>query len=494
MRARAAAGLSLAVAIACAPPAGATVHLSAVPRLLPPFQATAHDYVSRCRSGLTLSVNATGGDRVAVAHRPERGGTFAARVERRTGEAVEIRARSAHGRVRIYHVRCLPESFPAWTVARHGRPQAEWYVTTPVSPPSGGYVAIFDAHGAPVWWHRSESARFMPWDAKLLPGGLLAWGHNFGDPFGTLAAGAFEERTLDDRRVRLIRTRGSPTDMHDLERLPDGHLLAITYRPRDGVDMSRYGWSRRQRVFDGMIQELTPGGGVAWRWSSRGHVSPSETQPEWRYRDNPDAPPALRGVDLVHINSVEPHGDGLIVSGRHLNAIFRIDRPTGAVDWKLGGSFVPGESLGVVGSAADRLFGGQHDARVLDDGTVTVYDNRARADGPPAAERFRIDPVARTATRIEHVTNPAVRRSGWGGSARKLPGGDWVIWWGGTGLMTEQTPAGRVVLALRLSRDLGYQAQPLPPGRLSAGALRDGMDAIAARRASAAVHDAHRPG
>jgi hypothetical protein len=189
---------------------------------------------------------------------------------------------------------------------------------------------------------------------------------------------------------------------------------------------------------------------------------------------------------MLHVNAVEPDGDGLIVSARHLDAVFRIDRATGRVDWKLGGSFVPGESLAVFGTTAGQaVFGGQHDVRLSGDGSVTVYDNRARTDGMPAAERFRIDAAARTATRVEHVTNPDVPKSEWGGSARKLPGGNWVVCWGATSRITEQTPAGAVVFALRLGqRHLSYRAQPLPPGTLAAGALRRGMDRMAARSAT----------
>jgi hypothetical protein len=88
--------------------------------------------------------------------------------------------------------------------------------------------------------------------------------------------------------------------------------------------------------------------------------------------------------------------------------------------------------------------------------------------------------VARTATRIESVRNPEIAASRWGGSARKLPGGNWVIAWGGTDLVTEQRPSGATVLALRFgSGHFTYRADALPPGRLSAADLRRGMDRLA---------------
>jgi hypothetical protein len=53
------------------------------------------------------------------------------------------------------------------------------------------------------------------------------------------------------------------------------------------------------------------------------------------------------------------------------------------------------------------------------------------------------------------------------------------VCWGGTNLVTEQAPSGRVVLALRFrDRRLSYRAVPLVPGALSARELRRGMDAM----------------
>jgi hypothetical protein len=474
------------LALAFAAPAAANVQLATHPKLHPAFRAGAHDYAVRCPAGrpVRVAVRASGGDEVAVDGRPARAGSQEVPVRRATDAAFTVRALRS-GRSTTYHVRCLPPGFPGWSVERHGTPQAQWYVTDPVEPPAGGYVAIFDRNGAPVWWQDAASAPYMPWDAKLLARQVLAWGENFGNHFGVRANGGYEEHRLDGRLVRRVRTWGSPTDVHDIARMPNGHLLTLTYRRRDDVDLSARDGPHHARVFDGEIQELTPAGDLVWRWNSHAHVRVAETEPAWWYNEKGETPPpAERGYDLVHLNSVEPDGDGLIVSSRHTDSVFRIDRASGRIDWKLGGTYVAGRSLAVLGiPPGEDVFGGQHDARLLPDGTLTVYDNRGYATGSPAAVRFRIDPVARTATRIEHVTNPAVSKSKWGGSARKLPHGNWVIAWGGSGLVTEQRPSGAAVLALRLAAGhVTYRAAALPPGRLAASALRRGMDRIAYSR------------
>jgi hypothetical protein len=462
--------------------AAAGVQLEADPRLHPHFSRGASDYVARCpRSGtLVLSVRASEGERVAVGDRPARGGEFAETVERETGESVTVRVESG-GRPSTYHVRCLPRDFPRWDRSRHGSPQAHGYVITPNGRDRKGYVAILDRLGTPVWWRHSSS--YGPWDAKILPGAHIGWTHYEGGPFGQLEAYGYEERRLSGRRVRRVRTAGTPTDTHDLQRLPNGHYLALTYVPREGVDLRAYGGDRESRVYDGELQELTPGGRVVWRWSSRGRIGTSETL--WwdvlngaQRRKEPDE----RFWDLVHINSVEPAGDDLIVSFRHVEAVYKIDRATGRIVWKLGGTRRP-ESLDVVGDPlGQRPFGGQHDARLWRDGTLTVFDNESNKDRDPRALRYRIDERARTATLVEQIHPPRSLRSGFAGSARKLPGGDWVVYWGGTPLMTEQrADSGAQALALSLHRGhWGYRVVPLPES-ISIRSLRRAMGRLVAR-------------
>jgi hypothetical protein len=65
------------------------------------------------------------------------------------------------------------------------------------------------------------------------------------------------------------------------------------------------------------------------------------------------------------------------------------------------------------------------------------------------------------------------------GSARMLPGGDWVVDWGGTGVMEERAANGALVLRLSFHQPYySYRAFPVPPGRLSARRLIANMDAM----------------
>jgi hypothetical protein len=190
-------------------------------------------------------------------------------------------------------------------------------------------------------------------------------------------------------------------------------------------------------------------------------------------------PNGTTAYDLAHINSVEPDGDSVLISLRHVDAVFKVKRATGAIEWKLGGTHTA-DSLKVVGEPDDSLvFGGQHDARVLPDGTLTVHDNRTGQNAGPRALRYRIDATARTATKLEELTDPDAPLSLCCGSARRLPGGDWVMSWGYNSLVRELSPTGKVVFGLRFENALfSYRAVPVRARELSVRKLRAGMDVM----------------
>jgi hypothetical protein len=238
------------------------------------------------------------------------------------------------------------------------------------------------------------------------------------------------------------------------------------------VDMSSCGGSTSGNLMDFELQELSPNGNLVWSWLASDHIPFSETIARWNT--------CATNGDIYHWNSVEPDGDGYVISFRHLDAVYRIDQATGAIDWKLGGVSRP-ESLTVIGDplSAVSTFCGQHDARVLADGSLTVFDDGSGCR-PSRAVRFAIDETTPTptATLLEDVGDSEGANAGCCGSARRLPDGDWVTQWGNYPYFTEQTGAGDPVFKLLFTQGLfSYRADPVLPGQLSRAALRAGMDA-----------------
>jgi hypothetical protein len=383
-------------------------------------------------------------------------------------------------------VRCLPHDFPEWTSTLTGRTQAGYYLVTPSrGAASSRFVAMFDPNGVPVWWYHAPTATF---DASLLRNGHVAYSVYFvGDNFGSRRSQAYHEITLTGRRVRRLRTKGVATDIHDLQRLPNGNFLLLAYKPRDGVDLTSQGGPENATVVDGVIQEITPTGRRVFQWNSKDHVALDErgvSGPLKADTNRFELPDGREAWDIFHINSVEPNGDGeLLISARATSSLYDIDKSSGDILWKLGGSETP-QSLDFVGEErTGAVFGGQHDARVLPDGTVTLYDNALARGAPPRAVRYRIDAAAGTATLLEDIRDPDIDESIFAGGARRLPGGNWVVSWGGVESIGEYKPSGRQVFGLELEEDFfSYRAFPITRSRLSRRQLRRAMNAQYPRR------------
>jgi hypothetical protein len=327
------------------------------------------------------------------------------------------------------------------------------------------YVAMFDRHGVPVWWLDTGHQAV---DFKLLPNGHVL--------YDEIDAGVYVERTLDGTEVRRVHTVGSWTDGHDALLLGNGNYLLITYRPRQHVDMSAYDGPADGTVLDGEVQEIDDQGAVVWTWSTKDHVALDETG---RWMPAVLQKPVNGMYDIVHMNALELRGDELVVSLRHTDAVYSIDRTTGALNWKLGGTTTP-ERLAFVGDPdAATSFGGQHDPRWQPDGTLTLHDNGTLRNRPPRLVRYAIDTAARTATLVEDVRDEAVPSSPCCGSARRLSGGNWVAGWGYAQSFAELTPEGAAVFRVTWDgSQFAYRTVPVEPGVLTRAALRAAMDAM----------------
>lgn len=76
-------------------------------------------------------------------------------------------------------------------------------------------------------------------------------------------------------------------------------------------------------------------------------------------------------ADYIHFNSmtVDPKDNNLICSFRNIDSILKIERYTGNILWILGGK---GDQFGL---KEKEKFSRQHYARLLSDGSITLFDN-----------------------------------------------------------------------------------------------------------------------
>src|SRR6185312_16371563 len=128
------------------------------------------------------------------------------------------------------------------------------------------------------------------------------------------------------------------------------------------ADLSEIGGPSKGRVLENIIQEVDiRTGKLLMEWRSLDHVPISES-----YRKPADP------LDYLHANSIDIAADGnLLVSGRHTWSVYKLDRRTGEVIWRLGGKrsdFAMGK---------DSQYAWQHHACVVDPTTISVFDNGA---------------------------------------------------------------------------------------------------------------------
>jgi hypothetical protein len=307
----------------------------------------------------------------------------------------------------------------------------------------------------------------------------VAWAR-LGGPFSQTY---WDHVKLDGTALNPFTTVGIGADHHELQVLPNGNHMMIAYRPRRHVDLRRFGGPRDATVIDGEIQELTPDGKLVWSWRTKTHIGLREsTSPGLKYtKIGYQGRPAY---DLIHTNSISVRGDRMLISGKGVSAVYLVRRSDSRILWKLGGTRRK-ESLTIRGDRFDHQnFGGQHDARLLPDGTVSVHDNgEFRHHGVPRIVHFRIDAKKRTATLVQELTDKRVGPSYCCGSAQRLSHGHWLVDWGANPIIEELRANSTRVLTLTMPRQLfSYRAQAVPAGSLTRDALRAGMDAQYPRR------------
>jgi hypothetical protein len=441
------------------------------PHLFPRFAPGVHDYVVRCQDGpVDVIAHTAAGWEMAIGSHAFRKGDFTEMVPLGEGRSFTSTARRVgHTQGYRYYVRCLPSTFPTYTFTHQGPVSPKYFAVDQArAGPARLYGIIFDDNGVPIWWYHGPAR-----DPRVLPGGNVLW-------FDRTAA-KWQIHRLDGSYLGTLDSVGHAANDHDVQRMGNGDYLFGAYVQQSHVDTSAYGGSSDANVINAELQEEAPNGGLLWSWKSRSHIGLGETGRHWPMVIDDPQP---EGYDLVHWNSIEPDGNAVVASFRQLDAVFKISKTTGNIIWKLGGTHTP-KSLTVKGDSHTYTLGAQHDARVLPDGTVTVFDNRTDLgkEKQPRMARFRVNQQAGTATLVQSITDPKVAASGCCGSARRVDNGDWLIDWGGFTTnggnpIAGYKPNGQRTFMLQFDRTFSYRAEPVPTGAVSAEDLRQAMNAM----------------
>ena len=293
---------------------------------------------------------------------------------------------------------------------------------------------ILDDRGRLVWFEKYVTARdFKVQRYRGRP--VLTWwegsvvvGHGVGDYV------VFDDSYREIMRVHAGNDRSG--DLHEFLITPRDTALLTSYAAVP-ADLSPVGGAEDGAAWDSIVQELDiETGKVLFEWHSLDHVDVEES-----YVYPPRDPDLI--YDYFHVNCIDvDHDDNLLISARNTSAVYKIDRGSGEMLWRLGGrrsSFEMGEGT--------RTFW-QHDARRQPDGTITIFDNGAhpRVHLQSRAIRLRLNQEAMKATLVREYTHPDGLVSTSQGNMQVLPNGNVLVGWGSEPFVSEFSGDGELLM------------------------------------------------
>jgi hypothetical protein len=300
----------------------------------------------------------------------------------------------------------------------------------PASDPQQGLMML-DRQGRLVWFAPSGDPRFNLGVQSYAGKPVLTWWQ--GSVSNAHGNGVAEVGDDAYHPIQAIRAgHGLQTDLHDLQLTARGTALITAYETTT-TDLSSVGGSSKGQVFIGHVQEVDlTTGRVLLDWNSLDHVGIGESlQP---------APHAGQGYDYFHLNSVAEMDDGhLLISARNTCTLYKVDRSTGQILWRLGGA----RSDFSVSSAA--RFWWQHDARPHGSSVISVFDNA----GPDKAKQSRGLVLSIKHKRVELTRaflHPAGFIAGTLGNVQLLRDGGAFVGWGSQSYFSQYAPDGTLIL------------------------------------------------
>jgi hypothetical protein len=394
---------------------------STSPSLVPHFSPSVHDYYVRCTSpenSLTVSMTASPGAKsllsqpIATASSPKQTVTLT------VNENQAIVALATDGSSSTeYWVRCLPPNFPLMQWTEHdeaGARTAGYYLLgSALGAPSAGYAMILDVNGVPVWYKGVEAGAGVYNVDDIVDGAVSfkpfpshdPWEINHLDPLlTTYLEPAYARSGMSSAPVFA--------NEHELRLLRNQNFLIFSYPVKVGVDLSGMKvplsdggvevLGSSEKIQDCQVVEFEPAGKVVWSWLATDHFDPvkDSTYPQLAPPD-PSLADGGSTYDVFHCNSIDVDAqENLLVSARHMDSVFYVERPSGRVLWKMGGATYTDPKDDATYVPVMDPFYRQHDARFqsgwtsscgMGSGPVSVFDDETEEPGPARAVIYDVD-------------------------------------------------------------------------------------------------------
>jgi hypothetical protein len=368
----------------------------------------------------------------------------------------------ADGPVRAFHTR--PDLRPPTIKAGSGVDAEEGYLFLG---PWGGKdqggdqpgPLMIDQQAEPIWFNPVTSdqevthqwgTNFRTWTYRNQP--VLAWWQGYVAPGGFGQGDGYLVDSSYQEVARVRAANGHQIDLHEFSVTPEGTALFTCFPEIVDADLSSVGGPSNGKLRNPVFQEVDiRTGKLLLEWRGVDHVPLTDSYL-----------PVSEPFDYLHINSVKVAPDGnLIVSARHTWSIYKVNRKTGEIMWRLGGK----RSDFDMGKGAQ--FAWQHDAQQPVQSTISVFDNGS--DGSINTEtRSRgvvlgVDEVGRKVKVAQEYLHPTPFLAVAMGSVQILPNSNVLVGWGTEPYLSDFSQDGKVLADTQmLSGYKSYRAFRLP--------------------------------
>lgn len=324
---------------------------------------------------------------------------------------------------------------------------------------------ILDNEGNPIWFRPTTSPNLMNTDFRMqkLKGKpvLTFWQGTLATPpaYTNAPGGSSEPGScyyILDNTYAVIRTisarNGFISDIHEFLLTPYNTALFLSTKTVP-MDLTPYGGPQDGFVQDFAIQEIDLSTNkLVFFWDALEHIPLSDS-----YESASNAVQSGNIWDAFHLNSISLTNsiDDILVSGRNTWTIYKINKPSGNIIWRLGGK----QTSFTIESGAE--FSWQHDARFLPNNLISMFDDNSdnsSVAGPPSHGlilQLDFNNMSASVNRTYfHDPNIIVASQG---NVQSLANGNKFVGWGQSQYYSEYNEAGNTVMNTALN--LLYDAQ-----------------------------------
>jgi hypothetical protein len=335
----------------------------------------------------------------------------------------------------------------------------------PYSGPGQDGPMIFNSAGQLIWFQavptgiQATNLQVQQYEGKP----VLTWWQGYIPPQGFGQGEEILDSSAYQQVTRVGGGNGYKADLHEFHIDAANDTAVLTVLNPIHCNLTGIGGPQDGAVTDSIYQEIDLRTRLVRReWTSLDHValadsysSPVGSSTEWPY-------------DYFHMNSVDLESDGdVLLSARNTWTLYELNGQSGQVIARAGGK----HSTIKMGSGTLTAY--QHDATVLPNGTISIFDNGGVPMVHPQSRGIVVAWNAQqgTETLVAEYEHPTALKAGSQGNVQSLANGDLFLGWGAEPWFSEFSSSGQLLFDGRMpGGDESYRAYRFPWNATPTGA------------------------